>query len=178
MKKLLALVLCVMLFISVFPSAALAESSGSAVDLAPAYQKLQALNVAYAQLGMATAAKNARDGWTAIAKMFKDGSFAKQVAEFAAQNYGNVSILKNILSMIEKDGHGLSYEDLFKMGNLGFSEYETYEALGIAIGADCAKAEDDLKADVIKAYDEKVAAIKADAEAAVKAMTPKMPETK
>ena len=61
MKKLLALVLCVMLFVSVIPTSAFAETSisGSAIDLKPAYDARNTLFAALGVLGEAHMYKNA-----------------------------------------------------------------------------------------------------------------------
>ena len=67
MKKLLALLLCVMLFVSVIPTSAFA-----AINLKPAYDAMANLNVAYAKLATATAYKNGFDGYNALAKAFSE----------------------------------------------------------------------------------------------------------
>ena len=72
MKKLLALVLCVMLFVSVIPMgafAATAPSSGK-VDLSPAYEEMyKVLPPYYAALGGAQVYKNLVDGAAALSKI-------------------------------------------------------------------------------------------------------------
>ena len=70
MKKLLALVLCVMLFVSVIPTAAFANTStGSAVSLYPAVQQAKKL---YNTLSHFAAAKTIAGLYNGFAKAYKD----------------------------------------------------------------------------------------------------------
>ncbi len=144
MKKLLALVLCVMLFVSVVPSAALAESAGSAIDLAPAYQKLQALNVAYAKLGAATVYKNGVDGFKALSDLFneKDNPIAKTLAAAAAQLLGLIAPYN-----INNISTGLSYKGLAEKFGLQISNL--YNMVGQGVVFDAANKEAELEAKIL-----------------------------
>ncbi len=124
MKKLLALVLCVMLFVSVIPTAAFAASSaGSGVDLSPAYAAMQKLNIAYAQLAAATAYKNAIEG---LKKLDKDGNMTEAINKL-------IEALKNVTSDVTT---GLDYAGLAKL--VGPVLIEGYNIAGNAIVADSA----------------------------------------
>ena len=144
MKKLLALVLCVMLFVSVVPSAAYAELSGSAVDLSAAYQKLQELNVAYAKLGAATAYKNGFDGFKELSALFneKDNPIAKTLAATAAQLIGLIAPhnIKNIST-------GLSYKGLAE--KVGLQIFNLYGMVGQGVVFDAANKAAELEAKIL-----------------------------
>ena len=105
MKKLLALVLCVMLFVSVIPTSAFAAVSGSAIDLRPAYTARNNLFAALGILGEAHMYKNAITGIRGFEN--KDNK-----AELEA---GPVTELITALQNLEKDptkATGMSYYGL------------------------------------------------------------------
>ena len=106
MKKLLALLLCVMLFVSVIPTSAFA-----AVDLSDAYAAQNNLYVAYAQLGAATAIKNGILGIRGL----------ENADNKAYLESGPMSPIKTLIAMLQLVSmpwsvpHGLSYEGLVKV---------------------------------------------------------------
>ena len=124
MKKLLALILCLTLFSGVISAEAFALN-GEAVDLSPAYQKLNDLNNAYAQLSMAYAVKNAYDGFNALSRTLGaevGGEAAEEAEWYALEAQTLVDYVKDLKS-------GLSYEGLFILvGPMVYFSY--YDEIG------------------------------------------------
>lgn len=148
MKKLLALLLCAILFTSVLSAAAFA-----ATDLSPAYEALDNLNNAYAQLAGATVFKIAYDGFHALAGTFKPGSDAGEVSEMMAAWYA--ACAGDAVDSIRKSGSGLSYENLFALlflndeKTLGGDLYDSYyEFVGLAVAYDVRDSTNEMAMDI------------------------------
>ena len=112
MKKLLALVLCMMLIVSVIPTAAFADgaaANGSAIDLSPAYE---ARNILYAALGILGEAHMYKNAITGIKAMENKDNKAALEAED-----GPIAQLVQALKDLPDDpseASGLGYWDLTK----------------------------------------------------------------
>lgn len=115
MKKLLALVLCVMLFVSVIPTSAFAATSeGKAVDLYPAVQQMQNLDNAYARFAVMTGLVNGYNGTMELANSGLLGALARAEAlEEAGEEFGEAAT--ELLEEVKKLGTGISYERLYMM---------------------------------------------------------------
>ena len=79
MKKLLALVLCVMLFVSVVPASAFAANE--TIDLYPAVQQMQSLDNAYARFATANILVNAYNGFMEMSKILGPNASAEAIEE-------------------------------------------------------------------------------------------------
>ena len=125
MKKLLALLLCTGLLVGMIPASASAKT-----DLGPAYEALDKLNNAYAQLAGATIVKNAQDGFKSLAASFKPGSDANEMSNMMADWYA--AIAEKTVYKIKLEDSGLSYEGLFMLEldpnklTLGKDLYDSY----------------------------------------------------
>ena len=155
MKKLLAVILCVMLFVSVIPGAAFAVYSGSAIDLRPAYEAMSTLNNAYAQLATAVACRNAYDGYDAMGDYYGKDSYAGAQAYYEADWWANNS--RDFIDDVAASGAGLSYEGLFEL--VGPDIYESYENVGQQIINDVAAEYAKLEANMVQAINAQVAAM-------------------
>ena len=117
MKKLLALVLCVMLFVSVIPTAAFANTSAnSAVSLYNAVQQMNSLYSAYGELAAKTFVVDTFKGFKELANAFPKDSYARLAAISAAVGIsGAAPDLWNNFENIIKDGYVISPEGLFEL---------------------------------------------------------------
>ena len=109
MKKLLALVLCVMLFVSVVPASAFAANE--TIDLYPAVQQMQSLDNAYARFATANILVNAYNGFMEMSKILGPNASAEAVEE--AEKMGNDYQL--ILDHVKSLKTGMSYEGLYML---------------------------------------------------------------
>ena len=150
MKKLLAIVLCIMLFAGVIPTSAFAD-----IDLSPAYARLEVLNNAYAQLATAVACRNAYDGCVDMGDYFGADSFAGAKA-FEEANWwaGNA---QNIVNVVANTHVGMSYEGLFEL--VAPDVYISYENVGQQIINDVAAEYARIEANMIQAINDQVAAM-------------------
>ncbi len=110
MKKLLALVLCVMLFVSVVPASASAELPEK-IDLYPAVQQMQNLDNAYARFATANILVNAYNGFMEMSKILGPNASAEAIEE--AEKMGNDYQL--ILDHVKSLKTGMSYEGLYML---------------------------------------------------------------
>ena len=164
MKKLLALVLCVMLFVSVIPTSAFAAVSGSGIDLSPAYEARNNLFAALGILGEAHFYKNAITG----IRSFEND---KNKAALEAKD-GPVAELIDALQNLEKDPTkttGKSYYGL--AGEVLPTVVTAYYTAGNIVVADCTAKEAELVAAAKKAYTDKADAVKANVPAAPAALS-------
>ena len=115
MKKLLALVLCVMLFVSVVPASAFAATSeGKAVDLYHAVEQMKRLDNAYAQFATMTALVNGYNGIMNLANSGLLGALARAEAlEEAGEEFGEAA--EELLKEVKGLGTGISYERLYML---------------------------------------------------------------
>ena len=109
MKKLLALVLCVMLFVSVVPASAFAANE--TIDLYPAVQQMQNLDNAYARFATANILVNAYNGFMELSKILGPNASAEAIEE--AEKMGNDYQL--ILDHVKSLKTGMSYEGLYML---------------------------------------------------------------
>lgn len=109
MKKLLALVLCVMLFVSVVPASAFAANE--TIDLYPAVQQMQSLDNAYARFATANILVNAYNGFMEMSKILGPNASAEAIEE--AEKMGNDYQL--ILDHVKSLKTGMSYEGLYML---------------------------------------------------------------
>lgn len=109
MKKLLALVLCVMLFVSVVPASAFAANE--TIDLYPAVQQMQSLDNAYARFATANILVNAYNGFMEMSKILGPNASAEAIeeAEKMGENY------QLILDHVKSLKTGMSYEGLYML---------------------------------------------------------------
>ena len=109
MKKLLALVLCVMLFVSVVPASAFAANE--TIDLYPAVQQMQSLDNAYARFATANIWVNAYNGFMELSKILGPNASAEAIeeAEKMGENY------QLILDHVKSLKTGMSYEGLYML---------------------------------------------------------------
>ncbi len=109
MKKLLALVLCVMLFVSVVPASAFAANE--TIDLYPAVQQMQNLDNAYARFATANILVNAYNGFMELSKILGPNASAEAIeeAEKMGENY------QLILDHVKSLKTGMSYEGLYML---------------------------------------------------------------
>ena len=115
MKKLLALLLCVMLLVSVVPTSAFAaEISGSAIGLGPAYEARNTLFAAFGLLGAAVAAKNTVVGTADSLDLFIPKIIQYLPAVLAALNYDDeqISQVVSIFPMLKTELSGLIGEEM------------------------------------------------------------------
>ena len=111
MKKLLAILLTVMLFVGVIPASAFASEE---IDLRPAYEAMNTLNNAYAQLGVAVALKNGYDGFLALGNSHILGPKATgEALEEAGEEFAEAA--EELLKQVKESKVGVSYEKLFAM---------------------------------------------------------------
>ncbi len=109
MKKLLALVLCVMLFVSVVPASAFAANE--TINLYPAVQQMQNLDNAYARFATANILVNAYNGLMEMSKILGPNASAEAIEE--AENMGeNYQV---ILDHVKSLKTGMSYEGLYML---------------------------------------------------------------
>ena len=114
MKKLLALVLCVMLFVSVIPAAAFAgDSASSSGKMDKAYAEVEKLYAKYAEFGAKTIIVNIAKGFAKAEMLSKDA-------------------LEKLQEAFDKiDGkEALSYTEVFDL--VGEDLYTAYAAAGEA----------------------------------------------
>ena len=109
MKKLLALLLCVMLFVSIVPASAFAASEGNAVSLYPAVEKMQSLDNAYAQFAAAYVINNGYKGFMEMSKIL--GPNAGTEAAEEAENLA--SYFDIFIDHVKSLKTGMSYEGLY-----------------------------------------------------------------
>ena len=109
MKKLLALVLCVMLFVSVVPASAFAANE--TIDLYPAVQQMQSLDNAYARFATANILVNAYNGFMEMSKILGPNASAEAIEE--AEKMGNDYQL--ILDHVKSLKTGMSCEGLYML---------------------------------------------------------------
>ena len=109
MKKLLALVLCVMLFVSVVPASAFAANE--TINLYPAVQQMQNLDNAYARFATANILVNAYNGLMEMSKILGPNASAEAIeeAEKMGENY------QLILDHVKSLKTGMSYEGLYML---------------------------------------------------------------
>ena len=116
MKKLLAMILCVMLFVSVIPTAAFAGGAAAnvpAIDLSPAYTARKTLYGAFGLLGEAHMYKNAITGIKALEN--KDNKEALEAADGPiAELVTELSKLGGEKTEAELQGYANSYYGLAK----------------------------------------------------------------
>lgn len=87
---------------------------GDAINLAPAYEALNTLNNAYAQLGVAVALKNGYEGFLALANSGTLGTEAtKEALEEAGKEFADAA--KELLKQVKESKVGVSYEKLFAL---------------------------------------------------------------
>lgn len=153
MKKLLAAILCVVLFASVIPGAAFADTS---IDLSPAYEAMSALNNAYAQLATAVACRNAYDGYDAMGDYYGKNSNAGAQAYYESNWWANNSETK-FIAPVAASGTGLSYEGLFEL--VAPDIYKSYEDVGQQIINDVAAEYAKMEANMVQAINAQVAAM-------------------
>ena len=91
MKKLLALVLCVMLFVSVVPASAFAANE--TIDLYPAVQQMQSLDNAYARFATANILVNAYNGFMEMSKILGPNASAEAIEEAENMSYEGLYML-------------------------------------------------------------------------------------
>ena len=112
MKKLLALVLCVMLFVSVVPASAFAANE--TINLYPAVQQMKSLDNAYARFAVMTGLVNGYNGTMELANSGLLGALARDEAiEEAGEEFGEAAT--ELLKEVKKLGTGISYERLYMM---------------------------------------------------------------
>ncbi len=112
MKKLLALVLCVMLFVSVVPASAFAANE--TINLYPAVRQMQSLDNAYARFAVMTGLVNGYNGTMELANSGLLGALARDEAiEEAGEEFGEAAT--ELLKEVKKLGTGISYERLYMM---------------------------------------------------------------
>ena len=112
MRKLLALVLCVMLFVSVVPASAFAANE--TINLYPAVQQMQSLDNAYARFAVMTGLVNGYNGTMELANSGLLGALARAEAlEEAGEEFGEAAT--KLLEEVKKLGTGISYERLYMM---------------------------------------------------------------
>ena len=107
MKKLLALLLCVMLFVSIVPASAFAASEG--ISLYPVVEQMQRLDNAYAQFAAAYVMSNGYKGFMEMSKILgpNAGIEAAEEAEDLA------SYFDLFIDYVKGLGTGMSYEGLY-----------------------------------------------------------------
>ena len=134
MKKLLALLLCAALLSGVIPAAAFAAETG--VDLGPAYEALESLDNAYAQLAAAVVMRNALDGLSAVAGLFDPGGDAFDQA-MDERDYWIDSAQWWFEQIMDRTG-GISYAELFEL--LGEDVCVSFEWVGCGVVEDASAA--------------------------------------
>ncbi len=108
MKKLLALVLCVMLFVSVIPTSAFAKSPKK-IDLKPAVDQMNHLYEAYGDYFGQTTLVTIRDMFKSMADQFDEGSEARKAA---VKSYKEED-LRQAFKKIQRNDDRFSAEGLF-----------------------------------------------------------------
>ena len=112
MKKLLALVLCVMLFVSVVPASAFAANE--TINLYPAVQQMQSLDNAYARFAVMTGLVNGYNGTMELVNSGLLGALARDEAlDEAGEEFGEAAT--ELLKEVKELGTGISYERLYMM---------------------------------------------------------------
>lgn len=112
MKKLLALVLCVMLFVSVVPASAFAANE--TINLSSAVQQMKSLDNAYARFAVMTGLVNGYNGTMELANSGLLGALARAEAlEEAGKEFGKAAT--ELLEEVKKLGTGISYERLYML---------------------------------------------------------------
>ena len=167
MKKLLALVLCVMLFVSVIPTSAFAATStGSAVSLYNAVQQMNDLYTAYAQLAVSTAAFNSYNGWLDLAELFPRllPDFDLGVPDNLRMSLARIfsTINAGIIATAYKNGDldvtgPMSPEGIFEA--IGPALAEMYDNVGRGVVSDCTRIELFKTAEITKNVAEEYAKI-------------------
>ena len=167
MKKLLALVLCMMLIVSVIPTSAFAQEEVAipAIDLKPAYDAMTVLNNAFAQLAGLTVFDNAINGAVGIGQALIDA--AKKNESITIDGLGNViDVLLNydnqqtaefVRQFIASSGDGWSPEMLFSFFGPFIAMACNY--IGEGVVADCEFIEDAITLSAQVAYDAIVDAV-------------------
>ena len=156
MKKLLALLLCAMLFVSVVPASALADDvSGSAIELGPAYAAMNVLYNAYGQLGTATAAKNLYLGLDDYTRLFNGVDNPEALRVAAAYKLFIAYVAEDFVDDIEDlETTGVSPEMIYALMAPTICNGYTY--LGDAVAVDCRAKELKAAADAVAKYDKAV----------------------
>ena len=173
MRKLLALILCVMLIVSVVPVSAFALRGGEndsndvpAVDLSPAYAQIETLNNAYAALAAATAVKNAYDGFDSYTRLFVAAGKARQAAlrerHYWATHWGMY------IGRVFMSGVGTSWEGLFE--RLAPDMYASWNNVGEGVIQDVIAKEEEAGDAAVEAYLDAVDTVLASTDAAVSRM--------
>ena len=166
MKKTLALLLCLTLFIGAFPASAFAGT-----DLKPAYDKLAALDNAYAQLAVAVAYRNAFDGFMDMCDFFSGSeNGAASYNAYLSAVFGFTQSAVYDIGVVKSSGKGLSYEDVFDM--VGRYVGINCELVGEGVLEDTAYEADRIENEAAAALEKLEAQIRDDSAAAIMAMTP------
>ena len=168
MKKLLALVLCVMLFVSVIPTSAFAEK----IDLKPAVDQMNHLNAAYGEFAGKTAVVNIYDGFKGLGEQYPAGSQTRAVIDgiLTSKNF------KSWWTKLEKNAEkGIAYspEGVFQM--FGPNIVKWYDWVGICISRDTDAAIDAKEAKMKADIGTEIDKLNASIAAAMASMIPVVP---
>ncbi len=172
MKKLLALVLCVMLFVSVIPTSAFADLPEK-IDLYPAVRQMNHLNAAYSEFAGKNVVVNIYNGFKALGEQFPEGSKARYEAEFILRSKAYKRWWDKLENDAEK-GKAYSPEGLFNRYASSIANWYDWVGKGVVrdtnakIDETCDKIDENIAAEIAK-LDASVAAAMASALAQIPA---------
>ena len=166
MKKLLALVLCVMLFVSVIPTSAFADLPEK-IDLKPAVDQMNHLYAAYSEFAGKNVVVNIYNGFKAMGEQFPEGSKARNEVEIILRSKAYKSWW-DALGINAKKGIAYSPEGLFNRYARSIANWYNWVGKGVVrdtnakIDETCAKIDENIAAEVAK-LDASIAAAMASA---------------
>ncbi len=149
MKKLLALVLCTMLFVSVIPTSAFADSPEK-IDLKPAVDQMNHLYAAYSEFAGKNVVANIYNGFKALGEQYPEGSKARyEVEHYILQSKAYNSWWKTLEKNANK-GIAYSPEGLFNRYARNISIWYDWVGIGIVrdTNAKIAEKEAKMEADI------------------------------
>lgn len=167
MKKLLALVLCVMLFVSIVPTSAFADDPPK-INLKPAVDQMNSLYTAYTKLAVGTGLNSLYDGYVGIANLFAeyltdfnlgiDPNNRRSIARAIA--IGNANFIAFFYNYaIQNVNSPMSPEGIFE--GVGSELATAYDAVGQGVVDDCQTIERFKTAEIIKNVNEEYAKVAA-----------------
>ena len=169
MKKLLALVLCVMLIVSVVPTSAFAATPTSQA-MAEAYAKMKELGYSYSRLGAANAVKIVIDVLSPARFSEKDNPHARANAEILQELMKFIMADNRYVNAVGNGSGYLSYEGIFNWVGTGlysaYADINNPNSVASGVALDAKNKIDELGDKAIQGSNEKMAEIIASANAA------------
>ncbi len=151
MKKLLALVLCVMLFVSVIPTSAFADLPEK-IDLKPAVDQMNHLYAAYSEFAGKNAIVTIYNSFKALGEQYPEGSNARNMVEDRILQSRAYRVWWRNLGINADNGIAYSPEGLFSLYTRRIASW--YNLVGDAIVLDTNAKIDETEAKI----DENIAA--------------------